>query len=147
MAGEYRLPAHGVEWRTLSNAWLRAPQLMYLVVGTARAAFNIGWADNLSKVYRASEQEVVECINNCDLPLAQRLIRRNAVVFGQIFNSMFGVEDRLGLKTLKVVRAGYESVFSTPMNIYANWRLHDDNYYYSGLDTGRWGPFIKKAAI
>lgn len=38
-AGEYRLPAHGLEYRTLSNFWLRDYKLFSLVLGQARTAF------------------------------------------------------------------------------------------------------------
>jgi len=37
-AGEYRTPAHGLEYRTLSNFWLRHPVLMSLVMSLARTA-------------------------------------------------------------------------------------------------------------
>lgn len=40
-AGEYRLPAHGLEYRTLSNFWLRAYPLFSFVMGTARNAASI----------------------------------------------------------------------------------------------------------
>ena len=35
MAGEYRLPAHGIEYRTLSNFWLRSPVLADFVAQMA----------------------------------------------------------------------------------------------------------------
>ncbi len=37
-AGEYRLPKHGLEYRTLSNFWLQAYPLMGFVMGLARQA-------------------------------------------------------------------------------------------------------------
>jgi hypothetical protein len=37
-AGEYRLPKHGVEYRTLSNFWLRDYKLMHLMMGMFRLA-------------------------------------------------------------------------------------------------------------
>lgn len=40
-AGEYRLPTHGLEYRTLSNFWLRHYVLMSFVMGVARQAVNI----------------------------------------------------------------------------------------------------------
>lgn len=40
-AGEYRLPTHGVEYRTLSNFWLRAYPLMSMVMGLSRQACGI----------------------------------------------------------------------------------------------------------
>lgn len=38
-AGEFRLPSYGLEYRTLSNFWLRAPQLHSLMFELARLAF------------------------------------------------------------------------------------------------------------
>lgn len=40
-AGEYRLPKHGLEYRTLSNFWLRAYPLMSMVMGLSRQACGI----------------------------------------------------------------------------------------------------------
>lgn len=40
-AGEYRKPAYGIEYRTLSNFWLRRYQLMSMVTGFARLAVMI----------------------------------------------------------------------------------------------------------
>lgn len=37
-AGEYRLPTYGLEYRTLSNFWLRAYPLFHLVLGLSRMA-------------------------------------------------------------------------------------------------------------
>lgn len=40
-AGEHRLPPHGLEYRTLSNFWLRAYPLMSMVMGLSRQAVSI----------------------------------------------------------------------------------------------------------
>jgi hypothetical protein len=40
-AGEYRLPDHGLEYRTLSNFWLRAYPLFSLVMGLSRLAVSV----------------------------------------------------------------------------------------------------------
>lgn len=40
-AGEYRLPKHGIEYRTLSNFWIMNSQLMNMVYGFARLGFCI----------------------------------------------------------------------------------------------------------
>lgn len=40
-AGEHRLPAHGLEYRTLSNFWLRAYPLASMVWGMSRLAVNV----------------------------------------------------------------------------------------------------------
>jgi len=40
-AGEYRLPAHGIEYRTLSNFWLTDYRLMSFAFGLARLAYTL----------------------------------------------------------------------------------------------------------
>lgn len=40
-AGEHRLPPHGLEYRTLSNFWLRSYQLMSFVMGVSRLCTSI----------------------------------------------------------------------------------------------------------
>lgn len=44
-AGEFRLPKYGIEYRTLSNFWLRHPALASLVFGLARHAVEICYHD------------------------------------------------------------------------------------------------------
>lgn len=70
-AGEYREPTYGVEYRTLSNFWLRAYPLVSLVFGLADIAFSV-----VSDPYLEAELievvdigKVVEAIdtNNYDL--------------------------------------------------------------------------------
>lgn len=41
LAGEYRLPVHGLEYRTPSNFWLYHPLLAQLVFGLGRLAFGV----------------------------------------------------------------------------------------------------------
>jgi phiEco32-like amidoligase-type 2 protein len=48
-AGEYRLPKHGVEYRTLSNFWLRHYALMSLMMGLTRLSVGV-----LYTTYKAS---------------------------------------------------------------------------------------------
>lgn len=40
-AGEYRLPKHGIEYRTLSNFWLRSYQVMSFVLAMVRFSVNV----------------------------------------------------------------------------------------------------------
>lgn len=79
LAGEYRLPNHGLEYRTLSSAYLWHPAAFMLGTETFRIAvhaYNFGFKD----LYQASQDEVIACINNLDVDLAKRIIRRNRQV-------------------------------------------------------------------
>jgi len=82
-AGEYRLPPHGLEYRTLSNFWIRNYQLMSMVYGFARLAVCIGYniyldeqKTNEKSVYgelleASNESNIEKAINNNDFDLAK----------------------------------------------------------------------------
>ncbi len=76
-AGEYRLPPHGLEYRTLSNFWLEHYYLFSFAFGIARLAVNLCAHDN-SKQYieafksKVDMQEVQDAINNNDFDLAYK---------------------------------------------------------------------------
>lgn len=80
-AGEYRLPLHGLEYRTLSNVWLRSYQLMSLAMATARQACQViyattkiapyGWDAEGDLMKRVDLEKVREAINTNDLSLAR----------------------------------------------------------------------------
>jgi len=84
-AGEYRLPSHGIEYRTLSNFWIKNYQLMAMVYGLARLGITIAYniySDELKplsgkscfrELLRASnKKDVQEAINNNDFDLAKK---------------------------------------------------------------------------
>lgn len=72
-AGEYRMPKHGLEYRVLSNFWLRSYQTMSFVLGMARFAVSI--ANNPEArailVSLVNMQDIQDAINNNDATLAQ----------------------------------------------------------------------------
>lgn len=83
-AGEYRIQPHGVEYRTLSNFWLRSYVLTSLIYGLAREALcvQLGYTENVyipSKpdawapdlLSKFNGEEVEKAINTNDLKLAE----------------------------------------------------------------------------
>lgn len=60
-AGEFRLPKHGLEYRTLSNFWLKSYPLMSLVMGLVRTATWIWYSDLPTKKFtgRYEKGEIV----------------------------------------------------------------------------------------
>ena len=75
-AGEFRTPKHGIEYRTLSNFWLRAYPLMSLVFALARMAMDIinssTKKDNFVKeiMDAVDINDIRKAINNNDFDLA-----------------------------------------------------------------------------
>lgn len=74
-AGEYRRPKHGLEYRTLSNFWLRDYKLFSFVTAVARLAVNLVGPQNkelANKLLESVDQKkVVKAINQNDLELAK----------------------------------------------------------------------------
>lgn len=82
-AGEFRLPDHGLEYRTLSNVWLRACPLMSLAMGMAKVAAGIlyttlspelgagRWDAEQRLLDMVPLDRVREAINQNDLALAR----------------------------------------------------------------------------
>jgi hypothetical protein len=76
-AGDYRLPPHGIEYRTLSNFWLRSYPMMSFVFGMARMAVMVV-AENIEygSVWECKLKEAVnwkdieKAINKNDFDLA-----------------------------------------------------------------------------
>jgi len=75
-AGEYRLPKHGLEYRTLSNFWLRDYKLMSFVFNLSRQALAYGLEAN-TEFYNeliavVNMKDVVKAINTNNKRLAQK---------------------------------------------------------------------------
>jgi hypothetical protein len=75
-AGEYRLPKHGLEYRTLSNFWLEHYYLMSLAFGTARLAVEL-FNDKINRqtyikefLGAVNKEDVQKAINENDYDLA-----------------------------------------------------------------------------
>jgi len=69
LAGEYRTPKHGMEYRTLSNAWMCHPTIAYVVFELARKVCTLVDKD-LFKHWQFDKDEVISCINECNIPLS-----------------------------------------------------------------------------
>lgn len=72
-AGEYRTPEHGLEYRVLSNFWLKGTPLMSLVFGLARHALMITASDLDKELLKLVDMDdIVRAINDNDIQLAQQ---------------------------------------------------------------------------
>lgn len=71
-AGEYRLPAHGLEYRTLSNFWLRHYVLMSFVMGVARFAVAVAASPEAYNLVleHVDLKDIERAINDNDFDLA-----------------------------------------------------------------------------
>ncbi len=137
LAGEYRLPKHGIEYRTLSNAWLAHPLIMNMVYELARQCVGIT-SNNLEHLWVATEEETIRCINECDTDLAREILARNKYMFINIFRHMTTQEKALNL--YRVFFLGMDSILDNTADIEGNWRITKNDYgshcYVSGGQIG-----------
>jgi len=89
LAGEYRLPSHGLEYRTLSNFWLYHPLSFQLVLGLTRHAFSMG-ANGFRKHLIGTDNEVSTIIDNCDVPAAVDLVHLNEGIYKAWHDCYYG---------------------------------------------------------
>ena len=116
LAGEHRLPKHGLEYRTLSNFWCVAPELARFVYAVGEEAVRIGQT-GWRGVVNASDAEVVCAINKSDVPLARKLLERNKAFWVETF-------ERVGLdapQAWDLTMRGPGAIGVDPTKIAENW--------------------------
>ena len=159
LAGEYRLPIHGLEYRTLSNFWLRSYPLMSLVMGLTKMAVKVAQANRARSVtdppssdgpvaYDAEERlmasvdlEMVEkAINTNNLDLAALTFESAVRPFLMSIRSDEGLDHRSLVNFDHFVKKGLDHWF--PGDPLKNWLLEAkqkgwESYLSSVVDTDR----------
>lgn len=159
-AGEHRLPAHGLEYRTLSNFWLRSYQLTSFVMGVARQAANLlghtanfaahpatfrttayanyAWDPEAEILSLVDLKKVEEAINTNDLALAQEtweVVKKFLVAHAG--NPMSGHIPRTFPQfeafAKRIQTKGIEKVF--PQDPVEHWCKHNANGRASGWES------------
>lgn len=92
-AGEFRIPAHGIEYRTPSNFWLQSYTLMSMVFGLARQAVSLVASSTETNDFAAellasvSEEDIQNAINKNDVKLAQQNFEKYAPILARMSDS------------------------------------------------------------
>lgn len=129
LAGEYRLPSYGIEYRTLSNAWLIHPAITYLVFDIARKAIVMG-EKNFLNMMDYDEEEIVRIINQNDVPAAREHLKKNKTIYKAIIKSIYG--DGYINDTFEVLNTGIIHLLDDPTNVEKHWQLNNPGYYKGG---------------
>jgi hypothetical protein len=116
-AGEYRLPVHGLEYRTLSSAILVHPAVTHLMFDLARTAFSMANAGQ-AWAWEAEPSEVQEAINHLNTGLAKEIIDRNRDVLTRMLAIRYANRSN---KAIRMIDEGVANLFSQDMT--ANWNL------------------------
>jgi hypothetical protein len=127
LAGEYRLPPHGLEYRTLSNFWLMHPRAFMLVFDLARHALNIGRA-RMRNIFAGATQEsaIRDTINYCDVRSAKDFKKLNKAFYSQWAQELYGSDKAFW----NAIEGGIDKVLSNwGNNVVGQWRLPADWHY------------------
>jgi hypothetical protein len=139
-AGEYRKTPYGFEYRTLSSAWMICPATTHMVFELARRIMGNA-RDGDIKEWLTTDEETRECINNCDVVLAQNILRRNDRFFSALLASMSmptGGVDRW--KT--IIFDGVHTVLRDPDSYSAAWGTPGGDPWI-GHSEGQYGNFYR----
>jgi hypothetical protein len=124
-AGEYRLPKHGLEYRTLSSAIWISPVLVHILWDFARIALMISVNPELAKHWTYySDDKVSNIINNYDVKEAKGLIKSNESIIKTILHYLYHNE--------MATKAAYEMMLAGAANYFditqieKNWYLGED---------------------
>lgn len=138
LPGEYRKPAHGLEYRTLSNGWLSHPTITNMTFDLTRFVTKIGICNKLADAWDFNEKEVIETILSCDVKQARKIMTKNKGAIIAIFNRVYG---RGGEVAYKIFMNGMESAIKDPTDIEKNWRLDKPDVWQKHNETfkTKWG--------
>ena len=128
LAGEYRLPKHGLEYRVLSSAVLAHPILMIFFLDFTRQI--VGNAQKLSIIWDGNEDETQEVINTLDVEQAKKIIKRNEVTIKAMLYGCYG--DTYSTKVFNLFDKGAMNCLPIG-NMEENWLF---NKYWTGHSNG-----------
>lgn len=88
LAGEFRTPPHGLEWRVPSSTIMCHPIVLNILLDISRVAWRLGY-EGLHGAWETSDEEVQDIINNYNIEQALRVIDRNDGLWKEILRQTF----------------------------------------------------------
>lgn len=127
LAGEYRHPKYGLEYRTLSNAWLCHPAVAFLIYDLARTGLDFFAKGYNRLLIGYKEERIQDIINTGDVAGAREWVRENERVYRALIRECYdsqGNRPIFATTALDMIYKGVESVIN-PTAIETNWLLSD----------------------
>lgn len=152
-AGEFRFQKHGLEYRTLSNAWMTDPMFAHLVFNMARGAFRFGFWQ-WEEVHKIDFERVQHIINDLNVPEARRFCEEYRHILRYLMNQDSGYTwDNTALA---LIQKGVVSAYPAWADVERNWsskpskdfevNKHMLEFTSSELGRDELGRFVSQAA-
>ncbi len=135
-AGEYRLKPYGIEYRTLSNFWLRSYQLMSFVTGLCRFAVHVVSESTPENNYveaflnAVPREDIVRAINENNVELAMANFKRLEHLFIDSADEVSGFDYYPIRKT--TLKSFYHFIFRIQEKGIEYWFPHDPMTHWCG---------------
>jgi Phage phiEco32-like COOH.NH2 ligase-type 2 len=142
--GEYRMPKHGFEYRTLSNAWMCHPLTMNMVFDLGRSVCGLAEEDLLDG-WQCEEKEMIQIVMENDIAGARAILDRNKDMFKQILKVITGTfyTDAYLETAFNAWRNGVKSIVENPADLVKNWDL-ERTWICHGDGAGKnWGRAVE----
>jgi len=137
LPGEFRLPAHGLEYRVLSSAWECHPAIAQFVRDLTRCAMHFGYI-GVGNVFDYAEAEVVSIILDHDVDAAKKFVARNSSQYKTLLELLWGpIPARKGFDLL----SRPVNDFVNPEAMETNWRIGQEWLTDSNSPGTRWANF------
>jgi len=145
LAGEYRLPPHGLEYRVLSNAWMFHPLTMNIVFELARNAAIFGFNGFIGN-WEHDEAETIKIINTCDVEGARKVLEKNKdVLKGIIQARTLATESDM---VVDMIMKGVDAYLPNFKDVESNWHLSTNKWIghceAEGCNISNFYAMIKK---
>lgn len=128
LPGEFRVTPYGMEYRTLSNAWLFHPIVTHLVWDLARLSL-LMLSNGLINEWKCEEDRIIHTILNCDIHESRKIINENCdlllSMLARLYNSDTINRNTTGL--YGAILGGVDSFISDFRNIEKSWCLREYN--------------------
>ncbi len=134
-AGEYRLPPHGLEYRTLSNFWLTHYYLMSLAFGLTRFAINLATHSTKGKENieafksKVDMKDIQKAINNNSFTLAYKNFK---AIEPLLLETLPDYGDSVGLST-NLMKEFHYFVGTVKKNGLTHWFKEDPMTSWTNL--------------
>ncbi len=134
-AGEFRCQKHGLEYRTLSNAWLYSPWFFHIPMQLARGGFRFGML-NWKELASVDMAAVEEIINHLDVNGARKFMRKHAALYAYVLKAD-GLPHPGVQIARKLMMEGFADRHPTWSDFDANWSpFLSSHYMYRNYETG-----------
>ena len=141
-AGEYRLPAHGIEWRVPSSAILASPGVWHLAWNISRQAVRLV-LNNLDDIWECDQDRAVEIINYLDVKGAREVIEHNRPVVMDLLDAYVGGSGA-GRVGYAMLMDGMGVGIDKPDDLTGNWFLEGGWRSHCGVPNGTFASLTSR---